>query len=75
MKEITNGEFDTTGISLVTAGVITDFNPKSGSIYGGTLITITGATFSNNKLDNNVKIGDVDCLVVSSKADEIICRT
>ena len=40
------GKFDTTGISLTLVGKVTDFNPKQGSIHGGTLITIDGYHFS-----------------------------
>ena len=36
---------------------VLDFNPKQGSKYGGTIITITGGHFSDNPQDNPVKIG------------------
>ena len=42
------GRFDTTGITLKLIGVVTDYNPKQGSVHGGTLITITGYHFSND---------------------------
>jgi hypothetical protein len=42
------GNFDTTGITLTTIGKITDYNPKSGSVYGGTLITVDGYHFSDD---------------------------
>ena len=42
------GNFDTTGITLTTIGKVTDYNPKSGSIHGGTLITIDGYHFSDD---------------------------
>lgn len=36
---------------------ITDFNPKVGSRYGGQLVTIEGGHFSDNPLENPIKIG------------------
>lgn len=35
----------------------TDFNPKSGSKYGGQLVTIDGGVFSDDPLKNPIKIG------------------
>ena len=54
---------------------MTDFNPKQGSIHGGTLVTITGSHFSTVKTDNPVRIGYTDCLVESTTPTEIQCRT
>jgi len=56
-------------------GKITDFNPKSGSVHGGTLITIDGINFSDDYQDNPVKIGFTDCLVEFSSPTQIKCRT
>ena len=42
------GNFDTTGITLTTIGKVTDYNPKQGSVHGGTLITIDGYHFSDD---------------------------
>jgi hypothetical protein len=52
-----------------------DYQPKQGSIYGGTKITITGENFSNDPLDNPVKIGDNYCYVETSTATQITCKT
>lgn len=46
---------------------ITSISPLKGSVYGGTIITITGGPFSNNGLENNVKVGNTDCLVTRSE--------
>lgn len=62
------GRFDSTGISLTLIGKITDFNPKTGSVHGGTLITIDGFHFSKDPQDNPVKIGYTDCLVEETSA-------
>lgn len=71
----TYGTLDTTGITFIAIGTITSFTPTSGSIYGGTLLTITGYTFSNTITDNAVQIQDDDCLVITSDLTTIICRT
>lgn len=42
------GSFDTTGITLKTIGVVTSFSPNQGSLFGGTLITVTGYNFSTD---------------------------
>ena len=43
-------------------------------IHGGTLVTITGENFSDDALDNPVKIGDSYCYVVTTSATVITCR-
>lgn len=69
------GKFDTTGITLTLVGKITDFNPKEGSIHGGTLVTIDGYHFSTDYQNNPVRIGYTDCLVEVSTPTQIQCRT
>ena len=61
---------------------VLDFYPKQGSQFGGTLVTITGINFSDDPLDNPVKIGyeyisgtDHYCYVVETSVTEIKCRT
>lgn len=69
------GKFDSTGITLTLVGKITDFNPKEGSIHGGSLITIDGYHFSTDYQNNPVRIGRTDCLVEVSTPTQIKCRT
>ena len=69
------GKFDSTGITLTLVGKITDFNPKEGSIHGGSLITIDGYHFSTDYQNNPVRIGYTDCLVEVSTPTQIQCRT
>lgn len=57
VKSRAYGYFDTTGITLTTVGIVTDYNPKSGSVHGGTLITVDGYHFSSDYQDNPVRIG------------------
>ena len=75
VRSRTYGNFDTTGITLTTIGKVTDFNPKSGSVHGGTLITIDGYHFSDDYQDNPIRIGYTDCLVESTSPTQIKCRT
>lgn len=52
---------------------VTDVSPRYGSVFGGTLVTIRGRGFS--ALGNVVTMGDVPCTVVSSRSDQILCKT
>ena len=69
----------TTGSSLFSYTLaVTGISPSSGSIYGGTLITITGKNFSPINNQNQVFIGDVInnlCDIVSSSFTQIVCQT
>ena len=60
---------------------VMDFNPKQGSVFGGSLVTITGGHFSDIPTDNPVKfgynwVGGVNhyCYVQTSSDSEIVCR-
>lgn len=55
-------------------GRITGISPLSGSYLGGTLLTIDGVNFSEDPLDNPVKVGDYYCLVETTEANQITCR-
>ena len=53
----------------ITAGArINAITPSSGSLYGGTEVTIDGENFSEIKEDNPVIIGDAECIVSESTA-------
>ncbi len=70
------GSFDASSLTFTTVGKITGFSPKHGSIHGGSLITIDGYHFSATDIqDNPVRIGYTDCLVESTTATQIKCRT
>ena len=49
-------------------------SPLKCSTLGGCVITIKGIAFSENGLENNVKVGDTDCLVLSSSNQTIVCE-
>jgi hypothetical protein len=74
IRHITLGYLDTTALPQVDANsYITTFDPKTGSTAGGTQITITGGPFSNNGLENNVMIGNANCIVFYSTPTTIKC--
>ena len=50
-------------------------SPATGSKEGGTLLTITGKYFSDDKDLTVVKVGGVDCQVQSATTDTITCIT
>lgn len=54
---------------------ITGISPRYGSIFGGTIVTVTGRGFSDDNAANAVDIGDVPCKVLSSRSTEIVCKT
>ena len=74
------GLIDTTGMILDVSASVTSFTPKVGSIYGGTLLTITGNNFGTVITDNPVQlsynggVGSTDCFVKTTSATEITCR-
>lgn len=53
---------------------ISDVAPLTGSLCGGTLLTIHGTGFSTNSLENRVLVGDTDCRIVASSSAEILCE-
>lgn len=54
---------------------VNDISPRQGSIFGGTIVTLTGRGFSNNTSANVVDIGNVPCKILSSRNTEISCKT
>ena len=74
------GLVGTDNLLLDVSASITEYYPMTGSIYGGTLLTITGNNFGNVYTDNPVQIsnnggiGSVDCFVKETSDNEIKCR-
>ena len=68
------GRIDTGAFNLKTLIEVTSITPSQGSTLGGTLVTFTGGHFSDDALDNPVKIGDHYCLVEETSDAEIKCR-
>lgn len=67
------------GVNTFTyAFSVSSISPSSGSIYGGTLLTITGENFSTDRQNTLVYIGDTlnwFCTIESITTTEIKCRT
>ena len=65
------GLLNTDGLKLTVGSNVTDYYPKTGSIYGGTLLTITVTNFGSEFTDNPVSIstlgavGSIDCFLES----------
>lgn len=75
LESVQHGRIQSDVLALKVHGSITSVSPLEGSIYGGTLVTITGENFSDEPLDNPVKIGNDYCYVITSSPTEITCRT
>ncbi|XP_053190049.1 fibrocystin-L-like [Scomber japonicus] len=52
--------------------IVSSFSPLSGSVAGGTLLTVTGFGFSKN---TTVTIGSEECKVIRASDSELKCRT
>jgi len=74
LESTQHGRITKDNLSLTVGSTITDITPTIGSMYGGTLVTITGVNFSTDPLDNPVKVGPNYCLVLTSSATQITCR-
>ena len=68
------GKITMTNLALVVGSSVTNITPLIGSMYGGTLVTITGINFSTDPLDNPVKVGSNYCYVITSSPTQITCR-
>ena len=82
VKSVDHGQFLVESTITFEAKIqVLDFTPKTGSVFGGSLVTITGGHFSDVITDNPVKfgynwVGGVNhyCYVQSSSDSEIVCR-
>ena len=74
------GLVNTRGLTFTVGSNVTNVTPLSGSIYGGTLLTITGTNFGTEKTDNPVSVttlggvGAVHCYVQTTNSTHITCR-
>ena len=79
VRSKTYGKIDTTNVKLDVKATVTSWSPKTGSIYGGTLLTIQGTNFGKTKTDNPINIvsatGKINaCFVTETAATQIKCR-
>jgi hypothetical protein len=68
------GRIDKSALTLEVKSKITGFTPNTSSYLGGQLVTITGSNFSDEPLDNPVKVGSSWCYVQTTSATQITCR-
>jgi len=68
------------GLTLSVGSTVTNVSPMTASIYGGTILTITGTNFGTEKTDNPVQIsynggvGSTNCYILTTMATEITCQ-
>lgn len=58
--------------------VVTSISPSTGSIAGGTILTVSGRNFATGLSDNQIFIGTSAgsyCEVISATSTQILCRT
>jgi len=70
------GKLSATSLDFRTSSTITSYTPMSGSVLGGTLMTITGTNFSPDPTEMAVKVGDSYCHIesINQAGTEITCR-
>lgn len=68
------GRIDMYPLQLTVESKVLALSHQSGSLLGGTVLTIDGTNFSSDPLDNPVKVGDHQCNVESSTPTQIKCR-
>ena len=74
MHSASQGLLGNDNLNLSVFGQVTAVTPTSGSIYGGTLLTIDGINFSSDPLDNPVKVGNEYCDIITTTPSQITCR-
>jgi len=74
IRHSATGLIESNGLLLDVNTYVTSFSPTSGSIYGGTLLTIDGSNFGDVYTDNPVQISrnggldSIDCFVEETSA-------
>lgn len=73
------GLLDTEALTLTVESYVSSITPLTGSIYGGTLLTITGKNFGTVATDNPVELflqgkPSTKCYVQETSATQIKCR-
>ena len=81
IKSEANGYLYTGDIQLNVVFEITNIEPLTGSIYGGTKLTVTGGPFTTDLKETFVKVGykwweEIDhyCYLISATETEVTCR-
>ena len=63
------------GATVVTSPELRNLSPASGSMAGGTQLTLYGDGLSSRKADLEVTVGGVRCPVTSTNASHVTCTT
>ena len=74
LQHANQGRIDSNALIVTTEAIVTSMSKNQGSNLGGTLITITGINFSDDKYDNPVQADGYDCFVLETSPTEITCR-
>jgi len=80
IRHSATGIIESDGLMLDVNTYVDSYSPTSGSIYGGTLLTIDGRNFGDVYTDNPVQIStnggvdSIDCYVEETSATQIKCR-
>lgn len=61
-------------VTLTSEVEVLDFSPKSGSRFGGFVVTVTGRNFAPEAAQNPIKIGNDYCIIESVTDTQITCR-
>lgn len=68
------GRLSTAAIAFQTSSTVTGVSPSSGSVFGGSLLTITGTNFSTTIEDQAVKVGDSYCDILTASTTQLTCQ-
>jgi hypothetical protein len=80
IRHSTDGLIDAPSALFEVGASVTSVSPKTGSIFGGTVLTITGTNFGTVYTDNPVSIvyngavGATSCFVQTTSATQITCK-
>ena len=61
-----------TALSVTGLPAVKSISPETGSLYGGSIVTITGNGFDKN---SQIKLGAFSCVVISAVPNQLICKT
>jgi len=80
IRHALTGLIESDGLTLDVNTYMTSYSPTTGSIYGGTLLTINGLNFGDEITDNPVQIStnggvdSIDCYLITTSSTIITCR-
>lgn len=60
-------------VTLTSVAAVSSISPTSGSIYGGTVLTINGNGFANSASNIQVTVGSSSCTIIQATPGQIQC--